>query len=373
MTDRKYRDAAERLLAVAGVAINGSDPWDIEVHDDRLYARVFAEGTVGFGEAYMDGWWEAKELDETMARIVGSRIQHQLPRNLKMVRLALQARWTNRQSSRRVWAVGREHYDLGNDLFEATFDARLTGSCGYWKNAEDLDAAQDGKLDLVCRKIGLRSGQSVFDIGCGWGAFMGFAAERFGAKCAGMTISKEQVSYVAKRYAGMPVEARLMDYRDATGEYDHVVSMGMFEHVGPKNYRTYFEVAARLLGDGGFFLLHTIGAKGSGSAMDPWMDKYIFRNGVLPSLPQIGQAIDGLFVVEDVHNFGADYDKTLMAWFEKFDRNWEWLKDTYDERFYRMWKFYLLASAGGFRCRNIQVWQIVLSKHGVPGGYTAVR
>lgn len=373
MTSTKYRDQAERLLAAAGVAVNGGDPWDIQVHDDRLYARVFAEGSLGFGEAYMDGWWDAERLDETMARLLGSGVQRRMPRNLGALRLALAAKWTNRQNKKRAWDVGDQHYNLGNDLFAATFDSRLTGSCGYWKDAADLDTAQDAKLDLVCRKIGLQSGQSVFDIGCGWGAFMGFAAERYGARCSGVTISHEQVRYIQERYAHLPVEAALQDYRDASGVYDHAVSMGMFEHVGPKNYRAYFETADRILRDDGLFLLHTIGSKQSTGAIDPWMDKYIFVNGVLPSVAQIGQAIEGLFLVEDWHNFGADYDKTLMAWYEKFHGNWDSLKDRYSERFYRMWKFYLLACAGGFRSRNIQLWQIVLSKRGVPGGYVTVR
>ena len=373
MADTKFKEQAERLLAVAEVEINGSSPWDIQVHDDRLYARVFAEGSLGFGESYMDGWWDSAQLDETMARILGARIQDHLPRRLSTVKLALAAKWTNRQNQRRAWDVGDQHYNLGNDLFAATFDSRLTGSCGYWKEATDLDAAQDAKLDLICRKIGLEADQSVFDIGCGWGAFMGFAAERYGARCAGATISREQAAYVQQRYAHLPVEAQLKDYRDAAGSYDHVVSMGMFEHVGPKNYRAYFEKANELLKDGGFFLLHTIGSNKSANAIDPWMDKYIFVNGVLPSVSQIGRAIEGLFIVEDWHNFGADYDKTLVAWYEKFASNWDSLKHAYDDRFYRMWKFYLLACAGGFRARNIQLWQLVLAKRGVPGGYATVR
>ena len=373
MADSKFKEQAARLLAIAGVEINGGQPWDIQVHDERLYARVFAEGSLGFGEAYMDGWWDSGQLDETMARVLSAGVQHHLPKRFSTVKFALAAKWTNRQNKKRAWDVGDQHYNLGNDLFAATFDSRLTGSCGYWKEATDLDGAQDAKLDLVCRKIGLQAGQRVFDIGCGWGAFMGFAAERYGAVCTGATISREQVKYVQERYAGLPVEAQLKDYRDATGVYDHVASMGMFEHVGPKNYRVYFETAERLLKDDGLFLLHTIGSNRSANAIDPWMDKYIFVNGVLPSVAQIGRAIEGLFVVEDWHNFGADYDKTLVAWFEKFDSNWESLKDAYDERFYRMWKFYLLACAGGFRARNIQLWQIVLSKRGVPGGYATVR
>ena len=263
MANEKLREQAERLLAPAEVAINGPNPWDIQVHDERLFARVFAEGTLGFGEAYMDGWWDSEQLDETMARILGSGAQHLIPRNLKTLRLALMARWTNRQNKKRVWDVGDQHYNLGNDLFAATFDSRITGSCGYWKEATDLDAAQDAKLDLICRKIGLQTGQSVFDIGCGWGAFMGFAAEKYGAHCTGVTISEEQVNYISERYSHLPVRGMLMDYRDATGRFDHVVSMGMFEHVGPHNYRVYFETAERLLDDGGFFLLHTIGSNKS--------------------------------------------------------------------------------------------------------------
>ena len=373
MANAKFREQAERLLAHAEVAVNGQAPWDMQVHDDRFFARVFAEGSLGFGESYMDGWWDSAQLDETMARILGSGVQRLIPRNLGAVKLALAARWTNRQNKKRVWDVGDQHYNLGNDLFTATFDSRLTGSCGYWKDAQDLDAAQDAKLDLICRKVGLQAGQSVFDVGCGWGAFMGFAAEKYGAACEGVTISEEQVKYIRERYAHLPVTAHLMDYRDAQGTFDHVVSMGMFEHVGPRNYPAYFQTAERLLKDGGLFLLHTIGANKSVNAIDPWMDKYIFINGVLPSVAQIGRAVEGRFVVEDWHNFGPDYDKTLVAWHRKFESNWPSLAENYGERFRRMWNFYLLSCAGGFRSRNIQLWQIVLSKRGVPGGYATVR
>lgn len=321
----------------------------------------------------MDGWWDCEALDELIARAVTHRVQERIPRNLPTALLHLQARLANRQTKRRAFIVGEVHYNLGNDLFENTFDSRITGSCGYWKDAADLDAAQDAKLDLICRKIGLRPGQRVLDIGCGWGAFMGFAAEKYGAECYGVTISKEQVAYIHERYAGLPVRAELKDYRDVEGEFDHVASMGMFEHVGPKNYRAYFETAHRVLKEDGFFLLHTIGGNRSVNQIDPWLDKYIFPNGALPSVAQIGRAIEGLFVVEDWHNFGADYDKTLMAWFEKFDSNWHKLREKYGERFYRMWKYYLLTCAGGFRARHIQLWQVALAKRGVRGGYATVR
>jgi cyclopropane-fatty-acyl-phospholipid synthase len=243
--------------------------------------------------------------------------------------------------------------------------------------ASDLDAAQEAKHDLICRKLGLARGQRVFDIGCGWGAFMKYAAERYGVECTGVTVSREQIRWGEERCRGLPVRFVFGDYRrlptDALGPYDHLASMGMFEHVGNKNYRDYFEVANRLLKDDGLFLLHSIGSTYSDFQIDPWLDKYIFPNAVLPSVSQIGTAIEGLFMVEDWHNFGADYDRTLMAWFEKFDRNWPTLAARYDERFYRLWKYYLLSCAGGFRARVIQLWQIVLSKHGVPGGYQTVR
>ncbi len=369
----KFAETAKRLLAEAGIAVNGPNPWDMQVHDERVYARVFAQGSLGLGEAYMDGWWDCEALDELIARAVTHRVQERIPRNLPTALLHLQARLANRQTKRRAFIVGEVHYNLGNDLFENTFDSRITGSCGYWKDAADLDAAQDAKLDLICRKIGLRPGQRVLDIGCGWGAFMGFAAEKYGAECYGVTVSKEQVAYIHERYAGLPVRAELKDYRDVEGEFDHVASMGMFEHVGPKNYRAYFETAHRVLKEDGFFLLHTIGGNRSVNQIDPWLDKYIFPNGALPSVAQIGRAIEGLFVVEDWHNFGADYDKTLVAWFEKFDSNWHKLREKYGERFYRMWKYYLLTCAGGFRARHIQLWQVALAKRGVRGGYATVR
>jgi cyclopropane-fatty-acyl-phospholipid synthase len=367
----RFQETAIKLLADVGITVNGPQPWDMQIHDEDMYARVFAEGTLGFGESYMDGQWDSEQLDETMTRILGNGVHRKLPRNLKTAWLALQAKWTNRQNKRRAWIVGKEHYDLGNDLFAATFDARITGSCGYGKDATDLDSAQDAKLDLICRKIGLKEGNTVFDIGCG--AFMSYAAETYGAICTGATISQEQVAYINEHYGHLSVHPKLMDYRDATGTYNHVVSMGMFEHVGPKNYGDYFKTVARLLEDDGFFLLHTIGSNSSVHSVDPWIDKWIFRNGVLPSIAQIGEAIEGLFMLEDWHSFGPDYDKTLMAWNEKFQNNWDSLKDEYDERFRRMWKFYLLSCAAGFRSRNIQLWQLVMSKHGVPGGYTTVR
>jgi cyclopropane-fatty-acyl-phospholipid synthase len=373
------QSVVQDLLSLAQVEINGKNPWDIKVHNEALYGRVMANGSLGLGEAYMDGWFTCERLDEFFARVVRARLSKRLPLSMNFALLVAKSKLQNRQNRQRAREVAKIHYDLPAEVFEATFDRRLTGSCGYWKEAQNLDESQDGKLDLICRKVGLRSGERVLDIGCGWGAFMGFAAERYGARCTGVTISKEQVEYGRKRYAGLPVEPRLEDYRDCTdGPFDHIVSMGMFEHVGPKNYRAYFETARRLLREDGLFLLHTIWSN-EPSALDPWIDKYIFPNGALPTVGQIGTAVHGLFVVEDVHNFGPDYDKTLMAWNEKFQSNRAAVsalmsrKGHDGERFCRMWEYYLLCCAGGFRSREISVGQFVLSPRGVKGGYQTVR
>jgi cyclopropane-fatty-acyl-phospholipid synthase len=362
-----------QVLEPAGIELDGGNPWDLQVHDGRFYARVLAEGSLGLGEAYVDGWWDCAELDEFFARVLRARVSERLPRNLRVLWFVLQSRLRNRQSRRRAFVPARVHYDLGNDLFQATFDSRITGSCGYWREASDLDAAQEAKLDLVCRKIGLKPGQRVLDIGCGWGAFMKFAAERYGAECVGVTVSKEQVALGQELCRGLPVEFRLMDYRDLSGSFDHAVSMGMFEHVGCKNYDAYMDIVRRVLREGGLFLLHTIGSSTTTHNIEPWLDRYIFPNGVLPSIKQLGAALERRFVVEDWHNFGADYDRTLMAWFEKFDARWPALRDKYGERFYRLWKYYLLSCAGGFRSRVIQLWQLVLSPDGLPGGYLSIR
>lgn len=365
----------KKLLGEIDVKIDGPNSWDIQVHDTRLYDRLVAGGSLAFGESYMAGAWDCRALDELFYRVVDARLDRKVPRNIGTVLLNLNARVRNLQDPNKVWRAADVHYDLPVKIFEATFDSRLTGSCGYWATANDLDAAQDAKLDLICRKLGLQSarGKRVLDIGCGWGAFMGFAAQRYGVNCVGVTVSKEQVKYASERYKRLPVDFRLQDYREFDEPVDYIASMGMFEHVGPKNYRTYFERARHCLKEDGLFVLHTIWANDPAVHIDPWLDKYIFPNGVLPTLDQITKAAEGLFVVEDVHNFGAYYDRTLMAWNEKFQSHRPMLEVDLGKSFCRMWEYYLLCCAGGFRSRGISVGQLVLSPRGVRGVYHAER
>ncbi|MFB3785098.1 MAG: cyclopropane fatty acyl phospholipid synthase [bacterium] len=371
MSDAKK--TIQALLRPAGVEINGGRPWDIQVHNTLFYSRVLRHGSLGLGESYMAAWWDAGRLDELFYRILRFDVRPPFTRSWEILSHNLKYLLFNPQRRSRAFEIGERHYDLGNDLYRAMLDRRMVYSCAYWKEADSLDAAQEAKLRLVCEKIGLKPGMKLLDIGCGWGGLAKYAAEKYQAEVAGVTVSRNQMDEARRQCAGLPVDIQLRDYRGVEGTYDCVVSIGMFEHVGNKNYRAFLTAVERLLRDDGLFLLHTIGLPGSGWTTDPWIAKYIFPNSKLPSLAQISRAAEGLFLIEDVHNLGAHYDRTLMAWFHNFDRHWEELRPRYGEPFYRMWKYYLLACAGAFRARRNQVWQIVFSKRGVPGGYVSVR
>jgi cyclopropane-fatty-acyl-phospholipid synthase len=362
---------AGSILAKADIRIDGDADWDMRIHDPVVLKEAFARGNLGLGEAYMDGAWDVPRLDEFFARLLRSRATENV-RALGLIVYAATARIFNRQTLRRAWQVGQAHYDLGNEFYAAMLDPRMTYTCGYWKNAANLAEAQEAKLELICRKLQLKPGMRVLDIGCGWGSFMRYATERYKVHCVGVTISAEQARWAQERYPDVALDFRLQDYRMLNERFDRIVSIGMFEHVGHKNYRTYMEVAHRCLNDGGLFLLHTIGKNERRGVSDPWIDKYIFPNGELPSMGHISDAIEGLFIAEDVHNFGADYDRTLMAWHANFEAAWPRFADQLGDRFYRMWRYYLLSCAGAFRARDIQLWQWVLSKEGVPGGYARV-
>ena len=370
----KYQSLVKELLSLANIEINGSNPWDIQVHDDRFYKRAVTEVELGLGESYMDNWWDVEKLDEMIYQIIRADLQNKVKHNLKVALQLAGFYIINMQARRRAFIIGERHYDLGNDLFQNMLDKRMNYSCGYWKNATTLDEAQENKLDLICKKLYLKPGMKVLDIGCGWSAFGKYAAEKYGVEVVGLTVSKEQVALGKELCKGLPVEFRLLDYREVNDKFDSIVSVGMIEHVGYKNYKEYFQIAERNLEGDGLFLLHTIGEVRSTKNTDAWTHKYIFPNGMLPSISQLGKAIEGIFVMEDWHNIGADYDKTLMSWFDNFNNSWDKIKNKYNERFYRMWKYFLLSSAGAFRARSKnQLWQIVLSKKGVLGGYNSVR
>jgi cyclopropane-fatty-acyl-phospholipid synthase len=372
MNQDSLRQRAAELLELAGVRINGSAPTDIQVHDEQLYARVFAHGSLGLGEAYMDGWWDADDLPGLFTRLLRSHLDEHL-KTLDTLIAHFKARFLNLQRGAHAFEIGKVHYDRGNDLFKAMLGKRMVYSCGYWANAANLDEAQEAKLDLVCRKLQLKPGMRVLDIGCGWGEALKFAADRYGVEGVGITVSGEQAALARELCQGRAIDIRLLDYRELNEPFDAIMSIGMFEHVGAKNYREFFEVARRCLKDDGLFLLHNIGTNQAPGRPDPWIEKYIFPNSVIPAASQVAAALEGLFVVEDWHNFGADYDLTLSAWRANFDAAWPTLANRYDERFRRMWHFYLAVSTAVFRSRRDQLWQLTLSPHGVPGGYRVPR
>lgn len=360
----------EKLCALADIQIDGPRDWDVRVCDDRFYSRVASGGSLALGESYMDAWWECDDLAELFNKILRAGLDRHLRSNLWLLLYFWKARFVNRQTPARASEVVRKHYDIGNDIYLAFLDPYNQYTCGLFENTSELSVAQEQKLELICRKLRLEAGETLLDIGCGWGGLARFAAERYGVRVTGISISPEQIAYAREFCKGLPVSIEHRDYREMTGRFDKVVSVGMLEHVGYKNYRRYMQIVHRLLKDDGLFLLHTIGSNGSSTATDPWIDKYIFPNGMLPSARQLGYAMDRLFTMEDWHNFGAYYDQTLHAWHRNLSLAWPTLEGAYGgDRAYRMWKYYFLMCAGSFRARVNQVWQIVFSKRGVPGGY----
>ncbi|AGH73655.1 cyclopropane fatty acyl phospholipid synthase [Edwardsiella piscicida] len=370
--DAGYRIVSE-MLSRAGIRVNGDRPYDIRVNHPLFFKRVLQQGSLGLGESYMDGWWQCDRLDIFFDKALRAGLQQQMPHHFRDTLRVVGARLANLQSRRRAWQVGREHYDLGNDLFSLMLDPAMQYSCAYWKQADTLEQAQQDKLHLICEKLQLRPGMTLLDIGCGWGGLAAYAARRYGVRVHGVTISAEQQKLAAARCQGLEVQILLQDYRDLHARYDRIVSVGMFEHVGPKNYDAYFAVARRNLKDDGLFLLHTIGANHTTPDVDPWINKYIFPNGCLPSLRHIADASEARFVMEDWHNLGADYDRTLMAWQQRFNAAWPQLKANYSARFFRMFNYYLAACAGAFRARDIQLWQVLFSPQGVGGGLRVAR
>ncbi|RYX78470.1 cyclopropane fatty acyl phospholipid synthase [bacterium] len=372
---KSYHATASELLQLADISIDGKRPQDIVINDNRLYKRVIRDGELGLGEAYMDGWWDAKAPDEFIAKLLEADLADNAKITPDLVMKVAGAKLFNEQTIKRSSKDVSSHYDIGNDLYEKMLDKRMIYTCAYWKDAKTLDQAQEAKLDLICRKLGLKKGMTLLDIGCGWGGFAAYAAEKYGAKVTGITLSVEQAELAKQNTKKYNCTILLKDYRDMTGSFDRVVSIGMLEHVGVKNYKPFFDKCNELLAKDGIMLHHTIGEmypyKASGAR---WVRKYIFPGTHLPTLADINRATEYSLVIEDVHNIGPDYDKTLMAWHKNFVKAYPNLDhDVYDERFFRMWEYYLLLCAGLFRSRRLQLWQIVFRRMDRNDTYKAVR
>ena len=363
------------LFRRAGIELGGTAPHDIRVKDPQFYQRILADGSLGLGESYIDGFWECDAIEDMIVKLIRAEVHKTTPLSPRLVAEGVKARVLNMQRPRNAYD-NIAHYDVGNELFEHMLGPTMAYSCGYWREAANLDEAQRAKFDLICRKLLLRPGERLLDIGCGFGTLAQHAAKNYGVEVVGITIARQQHAYATKINAGLPVQILLLDYRElrSLGKFDKVVSVGMFEHVGVKNYRRYFELAASVLPDEGLFLLHTIGTGISRHTGDGYLNKYIFPNGVLPSPTNLGRALEDVFVMEDWHNFGADYYKTFGSWQENFQRYAKSENYPHDERFTRMWQYFLKLFGASFRARtSCQLWQVVLSKRGVQGGYVSIR
>ena len=363
----------QNLLDPADIKINGDRPWDIHVHNTDMFAKVISGGSLAMGETYLDGWWDCDALDQFFERILRARLELKIWNKKHLLWNVLKSKIKNPYRRSKAFEIGKRHYDIGSDLFECMLDKNMVYSCAYWKDAQSLYEAQISKMDLICRKIHLNPGQRILDIGCGWGSYAKYTAEKYHAEVSGITVSEEQLTYCYETCNELPVKIFLKDYRDLDEQFDHIVSIGMFEHVGYRNYREYMEIVNRCLKRNGIFLLHTIGNNISLKSLDPWIMKYIFPNSMIPSAKQITEAAEGLFILLDWHSFGSDYDKTLMAWYDNFVNNWDKIKDKYGKRFYRMWTYYLLCCAGNFRANKNQLWQIVFTKIGSNLRYQSIR
>lgn len=374
---QKAKRLLEKHLERVDVRVGGSRPWDVTVHDDRFFLRVIRDGAFGAAESYMDHWWDCDRLDELAERVLRLDFLYGMNRGTRLASLFARISLFNVQNGTGGQAVANVHYDIGNDMYRAMLGPTMNYSCAYWQMTDQLDAAQQAKMDLICRKLKLNDGDRVLDVGCGWGGLAKHMATKYGSEVVGITISRRQYDYAVEHCSGLPVDIRLLDYLDPEiaelGPFNHIVSIGMFEHVGHKNHRRFVDLCNRLLPDHGILLLQTFGRM-AGRAVDPWVQKYIFPNSYIPSIGEIGRAIRGRFVMEDWHSFGADYDRTLMAWHRQFE---EWTTSNWkltNPRRYRMWSYYLLTFAGCFRARNrLQLWQLVLAKNGIPGGHISIR
>jgi len=364
MLNKIILDKYSELLEGVDIEINGSRPWDLQVHNQDLYKSIFFNGSLGFGESYMKGWFDCDRLDLFFEKILRSGIYNEIG-GLPLFFGKMKSKLRNLQSISRAFQVAERHYDIGNDLFSLMLDKTMMYTCGYWtKDVSTLEESQLAKLDLVAKKLNLKAGMKILDIGCGWGGAAKHFANNYGVTVIGITISKEQIEYAKQNSDNMDVEFRLMDYRDLDEKFDAIYSIGMFEAVGYKNYEEFFEVVRSCLKEEGAFLLHTIGGNESTTTADPWVEKYIFPNGMMPSAEQIAKASEGIFIFDDWHNIGPHYDKTLMCWYDNFVNNYEKLKDKYDNEFYRMWTYWLLSSAANFRSRSLQLWQVLFSIEG---------
>jgi len=370
MTMRLFKPIIESLLEGTGVQLDGDRPWDIRVNRERLYRRAL-RGSLGFGEAYINGDWDCEALDELFRRLLSANTQKRpLIRAARAVK-SLQARLMNLQTRRRSRAVAEEHYDLDHRMYALFLGPWNQYTCCFFDGTDDLERAEIAKLEMLCDKLELRAGDRLLDIGCGWGGFAKYAARTRGCEVTGISLSDAQIRYATEYTRGLPVTIRRLDYRDlpesGLAPFDKISIVGMIEHVGYKNYAELLGIVHDMLKPDGLFLLHTIGNNERSTVVDPWIEKYIFRNSMAPAMSHLADASEGRFVIEDWENYGHHYVPTLQAWYERFNANWDRIRTLitarpFDERFRRMWNYYLMSSKAAFDVEHLHLWQLVMTR-----------
>ncbi|MFO6296648.1 cyclopropane fatty acyl phospholipid synthase [Rahnella selenatireducens] len=351
----------KNLLHKADIQIEGTRPWDIRIRHPGFFKRIMLQGLLGLGESYMDGWWECDRLDIFIYKFLAHKLDEAVPGNFRDILLVLSENIFNRKSDDCHGSVFVNEYDIGYDVFTHMLDPYMQYSCGYWRKGATLAEAQEAKLKMICEKLQLAPGMRVLDIGCGWGGTAEYSARHYDVYVEGTTNSTEEQKIAQSRCQGLDITIMLEDYQDLLDDkFDRIIALGALEYLELKNYQNFFKALARCLKPDGLFLLHSTGSTELVSHVGPWLNKYIFPKGCLPSGQQLVQSIEPYFRIEDWDNLGTDYDKTLMSWFEKINESWPSLSMNYSPGFRHMLEYYLCSSAGFFRAGKIQLRQLLL-------------
>lgn len=355
----------KNLLQKADIQIEGIRPWDIRIRHPDFFKRIMLQGLLGLGESYMDGWWECDRLDIFIYKFLANKLDDAVPENFSDILMILSEKIFNRKSDDCDSRVLVKKYDIGYDVFTHMLDPYMQYSCGYWRNGATLAEAQEAKLKMICEKLQLAPGMRVLDIGCGWGGTAEYIARHYDVYVEGITNSTEEQKVAQSRCQGLDITIMLEDYQDLSDDkFDRVIALGTLEYIELKNYSDFFKAVARSLKPDGLFLLHSTGSTQLVNHVGPWLNKYIFPNGCLPSGQQLVQSIEPYFVIEDWDNLGTDYDKTLMSWSEKINESWPVLSMNHSPKFKRMLDYYLCSGAGFFRAGRIQLRQILFCMGG---------
>lgn len=335
----------------------------IILHEVIPIKDIMAHASLTFGEAYMDGKIEIKGNLQQLVKIAydskesflnGSKFSKLIPKHS--------------HSENKSKADVQSHYDIGNDFYNMWLDPTMTYSCAYFVSEKDtLEDAQWNKVRHILNKLHAQSGETLLDIGCGWGTLLFTAAKEYNLEATGVTLSQQQYDFVSNKIKEEGLEGRvhvyLEDYRELKDTYDHVTSVGMFEHVGKENLGEYFNQVNNLLTENGTALIHGITGQHDGAGVDAWINKYIFPGGYIPNIAEnVGHIIDASLQVDDIEPLRRHYQKTLEIWTTNFHKVEEEVISKYGERFYRMWDLYLQACAGSFEAGNIDVVQYLLTK-----------